>query len=149
MTRRFTEHTQSSTQSLAAKIVDLVFRVSLFVLLVRSVILATYPWLGDNPLRYDFLADRFHHYQAGLAFILVGLVLYWKRRVDWATFFALPMALILEEYPIIVGDLGLPTPYPYLSTRDNAIIYSLAIGGVLAAYRAKKSLRAGAQPRAD
>jgi len=148
MTHRFTEHTHS-TESLAAKIVDLVFRVSLFVMLVRSVILATYPWLGNNPLRYDFLADRFHHYQAGLAFILVGIVLYWKRKVNWATFFALPMALVLEEYPIILGDLGLPTAYPYLSTRDNAIVYSLAVGGVLAAYGAKKALRTGAQPRAD
>lgn len=97
-----------------------------------------YPWLGENELGYNFLSDRLHHYQAGLVLILVGVVLHRKLRQRFVTYLAVCIALVLEEYVVIVDDFGLRPPYRYLSALDNLIVYSLAVVAALVTYGVRK-----------
>jgi hypothetical protein len=122
--------------------IDLVLTVSIFVMLVRTLMIFLFPLLLENPLSHGFVSDNVHHYHIGLILILLGIVLYKKLKRHLLTYLAFCIALILEEYLVIVYELGVRTPYVYLSFTDNLIVYASATGGALLAYVAKKAFTA-------
>ena len=97
-----------------------------------------YPWLGDNTLDYDFLADSFHHYQLGSVLIVLGGLFYRRLARRRVIYFAISIALVVEEYVVILSDVGLWTGYRYLSGADNVVLYTPAALVALGAYGVKR-----------
>jgi hypothetical protein len=123
------------------QLIDLIFTASIFVILVRTLMIFIFPLLLENALSYNLVSDNVHHYHIGLVLILLGIGLYKKLQRHFLIYLAFCLALIIEEYLVIVYELGVRTPYIYLSFTDNLVVYSSAVCGVLLACGARKVSR--------
>lgn len=69
--------------------------------------------------------DNFHHYQLGM--VLVVLYLLAKRKFSKATYLlAVGLGLIVEEYSVILYQLGIPH-FHYLTVTENIIFVFLCL----------------------
>ena len=116
---------------LGRKLGDFLIQTAAFVIAVRTVMLVAYPWLLNHAASYALISDRIHHYQVGLALFLAGVVFHRQLKAHLSLFLAFCLALALEEYLVIIYELGVEVPYNYLSPTDNVVVYLAALGGVL------------------
>jgi len=107
--------------------------VSLFVMGIRTVMIVVNPLLVDSALGYAWVSDRIHHFHLGLLVLLAGYGVYRKQRSLFLVFLAFGLALIFEEYLVIIYELGISVPYNYLSRTDNVVVYGISGIGVLLA----------------
>ncbi len=111
-----------------------VLETALFVILIRTTLIVLFPLLFASPLGYVLLSDNIHHYHAGMALIILSIAFRGRLKRHFLTCIAFCLALLLEEYLVIVYELGVPVPYTYLSFQDNLVVYSLAIFCALSAF---------------
>lgn len=66
--------------------------------------------------------DSWHHYQVGLALtILACLLRKWRNRNG---LLAIGLGIFLEEWPVVLNDLGLQTNYLYHTKLDFFLVFS-------------------------
>lgn len=117
-----------------------IFYTSLFLLIIRLWLLFFFTFFKDTGLAKETLADSFHHYYIGILLVIVAFGL--KEWLKKYYFFVLAfgLALIIDEYTLIVGALHIKLPYIYLSQIDNVITLVLAAGSLVASWVALKQL---------
>ncbi len=120
---------------------NLILWTALFVMGIRTVMIVVYPLLLSSASGYALISDDIHHFHIGLVFILSGFVAYKKLKVIFPIFLALSLALILEEYLVIIYEMGIAVPYNYLSFTDNMVVYLSSGAGILLAILLKLSER--------
>jgi len=110
---------------------DFLIQTAAFILAVRTIMLVAYPWLLNHSISYALISDRFHHYHVGLALLLAGVIFHRQLKAHLPLLLAFSLALVLEEYLVILYQLGVQIPYNYLSPSDNFVVYLTGLTGVM------------------
>lgn len=115
-------------------------KVSRFLLIVLISLSLTRIWsvslfyiFGRDSLFMERIVnDPWHHYQVGLALtILACLLRKWRNRNG---LLAIGLGIFLEEWPVFLNDLGLPTIHFYHSKFDFILAFSL-IGAMYTCFK--------------
>jgi hypothetical protein len=67
----------------------------------------------------------------GLLLLALGIFLSRALKTGWLTYLAFCVALIVEEYLVILYEMGIRAPYVYLSSTDNLVVYGVGASGML------------------
>jgi hypothetical protein len=137
------EKAQDSATSVSRwiKLIDLVFAVSVFSILVRTAQVILFPRLVQTSLGYALMSDNIHHYQIGLVLFALGVVFRRRlKRYGWVLF-ALCLSLLIEEYLVLLYEVGFSVPFNYLSSADNLLLYSSGVFGALLAFGVKRTIK--------
>lgn len=111
-----------------------ILATALSMILIRTTLVVLFPLLLSSSIGYTLLSDNIHHYHVGMALILLSIVFRQRLKGHFLTFVAFCLALLLEEYLVIIYELGVSVPYTYLSFQDNLVVYSLAVSCILLAF---------------
>ena len=88
--------------------------------LTRVYSVGVYHLLSLNPkLLQQIIEDQFHHYHIGIIVLVISLAL--KKKINFLT--AIGLGIILEEWPIVLSDLGLPTKNLYHTKIDFIVLF--------------------------
>src|SRR3989344_8343407 len=107
---------------------DVVKYSLIFLVLIRLWILIPLTiFFANSELVTLLVRDKYHHYQFGLILLLFTFLL--KKRVKRYFFYlsGLAIALVIDEYSILLKDLGLSLSYDYLSLTDNVTLIFLVV----------------------
>lgn len=115
----------------------LIVLISLSLTRIWSVSLF-YIFGRDSLFMERVVNDSWHHYQVGLALtILACLLRRWNKRNG---LFAVGLGIFLEEWPVFLNDLGLPTIHFYHSKFDFILAFSF-IGAIYTCFKIAPILR--------
>ena len=103
--------------------------------LLVITILATRIWaislfyiFASNPkFIQSFIDDSLHHYQVGLILLILSFILMKFKFIKTSIPTLIGLGIFLEEWPIVLEDLGFNTNYLYHSGLDLLIIISVVI----------------------
>jgi len=98
--------------------------VSRFSLIVLITICITRLWsislfyiFGKNSQIIErIISDSWHHYQVGLALVVVAFLLRKHRKIKFLL--AIGLGIFLEEWPVFLSDVGLNTNHLYHTKLD-------------------------------
>lgn len=113
----------------------------IFLVLIRLWILIPLTLFFTNSELVTLLVrDKYHHYQFGLILLLFNFLLRKRLKLYFFYLSGLGTALVIDEYNVLLKDLGVNLPYDYLSLADNVIlIFLVTILLTFWSYLGKKS----------
>lgn len=88
--------------------------------------LSLFYFFGTNSeFTNKIINDPFHHYHIGLLLLLASYPL--RKKVEPHTTAAIGLGIFLEEWPVVLSDLGLETNSLYHSGIDYLLIFGLVL----------------------
>ena len=104
--------------------VNLLENISKLSLVVLATIIATrilalgfFYFSGkDSQIAQSAVNDQLHHYHLGLILILISFLLYKRKYVKFLG--AVGLGILLEEWIVVLKDLGVKTGQIYLTVTD-------------------------------
>lgn len=93
-----------------------------FLLFIRLWVFLFYALFGETKFATDIVNDFFHHYFLGIG--LLAIVLFFRNKFGkyFSYIIAVSIALIIDEYTLILRDIGINLPYTYTSAVDHVSI---------------------------
>lgn len=99
-----------------------IFLIVALLLGIRLWVFLFYAVFGETKFATDIVNDFFHHYFLGIAIFPLALALRDKLGKFFIYLLSFSLALVIDEYTLILKDLGLNLPYTYTSGIDHLSI---------------------------
>mgnify|MGYP001581582017 CR=1 FL=1 len=102
-----------------------------FIIVIRLWVFLFYALFGLTKFAIDIVNDSFHHYFLGLG--LLAIVLLFKNKLGKLFIYlsAFSIALVVDEYTLILKDIGFNLPYLYTSATDHISLVAFLIIALL------------------
>ena len=109
---------------------DVLTNIIVSLLLVRLTVVSFLAVLPDrSELQRLVLDDNWHHYQLGFLLLLLGWQ--WFAGVKKELALALGWGLVLDQWPVLLTDLGLTWPVPYMYGLSDPVFWLTQAGLLL------------------